>query len=141
LGGVSGHAGLFSDAWDVAVILQMLLNQGEYGGKQYLMPSTVREFTQTQYPGSGNRRGMGFDKPEPGRPENGPTSRSASEASFGHSGFTGTYYWVDPEENLVYVFLSNRVNPDASNNKLAKMNIRTSIQQAVYDILLQQKDK
>jgi CubicO group peptidase (beta-lactamase class C family) len=135
LGGVAGHAGLFSDAFDLAVILQMLLNYGDYGGKQYLMPSTVREFTAIQYPSAGNRRGLGFDKPQPVYMPDGPSCRSASPSSFGHSGFTGTYAWADPENRLIYVFLSNRVCPDASNNKLSQKNIRTDLHQAVYDLL------
>jgi beta-N-acetylhexosaminidase len=135
LGGVSGHAGLFSDAFDLAVIFQMLLNHGEYGGKQYLMPSTIHEFTKAQYPGSANRRGLGFDKPPAVYLPDGPVCRSASPSGFGHSGFTGTYIWADPDTRLVYVFLSNRVFPDASNTKLAGMNIRTNIHQAMFDLL------
>jgi beta-N-acetylhexosaminidase len=135
LGGVAGHAGLFSDAFDLAVILQMLLNYGEYGGKQYLLPSTVREFTGIQYPSAGNRRGLGFDKPPPVYLPDGPSCRSASPSSFGHSGFTGTYAWADPENKLIYIFLSNRVCPDASNNKLSQKNIRTDLHQVIYDLL------
>ena len=141
LGGVAGHAGLFSDAFDLAVILQMLLNYGEYGGKQYLMPSTVREFTRAQYPETGNRRGLGFDKPPAEPIADGPACRSASPVSFGHSGFTGTYAWADPSNGLIYIFLSNRVCPDAGNNRLAQMNIRTDLHQAVYDMLEQVQDK
>jgi CubicO group peptidase (beta-lactamase class C family) len=133
LGGVSGHAGLFSDAFDLAAIMQMLLSYGEYGGKQYLMPTTVREFTKAQFPD--NRRGMGFDKPSPVYKPDGPSCRDASTSSFGHSGFTGTYAWADPENGLVYVFLSNRVYPDAGNNKLSQLNIRTDLHQAVYQML------
>jgi len=135
LNGISGHAGLFSDAYDLAIIMQMLLQEGSYGGKQYLKPSTVKEFTKVQFPQKGNRRGLGFDKPLHHYDPNGPVCKSASEASFGHSGFTGTYAWADPENNLVYIFLSNRVYPSASNQKLASMNIRTNIHQAVYDLL------
>jgi beta-N-acetylhexosaminidase len=135
LGGVAGHAGLFSGSNDLAVLLQMLVWHGEYGGKQYLLPSTVKEFTRVQYPGNRNRRGLGFDKPLNNFIPDGPSCQSASPQSFGHSGFTGTYIWADPENGLVYVFLSNRVYPDASNQKLEKMNIRTRIHQAMYDIL------
>ena len=130
-----------SDAFDLAVILQMLLNYGEYGGKQYLMPSTVREFTRAQYPETGNRRGLGFDKPPAEPIADGPACRSASPVSFGHSGFTGTYAWADPSNGLIYIFLSNRVCPDAGNNRLAQMNIRTDLHQAVYDMLEQVQDK
>ncbi|MCX6245437.1 MAG: serine hydrolase [Bacteroidetes bacterium] len=135
LGGVSGHAGLFSDAADLAVLLQLFLNHGEYGSKQYFLPSTVKEFTRVQFPASGNRRALGFDKPTLNYNPDGPSCKSASPLSFGHSGFTGTYIWADPENNLVYVFLSNRVYPDASNEKIVEMNIRTSIHQAMYEIL------
>ena len=134
LGGVSGHAGLFSNAADLAVIMQMLIKEGSYGGKQYLKPSTVKEFTSSQFPGSGNRRGLGFDKPLQKYHDDSPACRSASQLSFGHSGFTGTYAWADPGNGLVYVFLSNRVYPSAGNQKLKELNIRTNIHQAVYDL-------
>ncbi len=135
LGGISGHAGLFSDAYDLAVILQMLLQDGAYGGKQYLSPETIREFTRVQSPGKGNRRALGFDKPPLNPVIDGPTCKGVSQESFGHSGFTGTYIWADPAKGLVYIFLSNRVYPSAANQKLSEMNIRTNIHQAVYDLL------
>ncbi|MFH1297811.1 MAG: glycoside hydrolase family 3 N-terminal domain-containing protein [Bacteroidota bacterium] len=135
LGGISGHAGLFSDAFDLAVILQMLLNQGEYGRDQYLLPSTIREFTRKQFPGKESRRGMGFDKPPPEYDPYGPTCEAASPTSFGHSGFTGTYMWADPANGLIYVFLSNRIYPDAANPKISQMNIRTGIHQKMYEII------
>ncbi|MBE0647845.1 MAG: serine hydrolase [Bacteroidales bacterium] len=135
LGGYSGHAGLFSDAYDLAVILQMLLNSGEYGGKQYLLPSTIREFTRKQFPGNESRRGMGFDKPLPEFDPLGPTCKAVSPSSFGHSGFTGAYIWADPEKDLIYVFLSNRIYPDAGNAKISQMNIRTRIHQKMYEII------
>jgi beta-glucosidase-like glycosyl hydrolase/CubicO group peptidase (beta-lactamase class C family) len=134
LGGVSGHAGLFSDAADLAVVLQLFLNYGEYGGKQYFLPSTIREFTRVQFPAKGNRRALGFDKPALNTVD-GPCCKSASPESFGHSGFTGTYIWADPQNRLSYVFLSNRIYPSASNEKIVEMNIRTRIHQAMYDIL------
>jgi CubicO group peptidase (beta-lactamase class C family) len=134
LGGVSGHAGLFSDAADLAVVLQLFLNYGEYGGKQYFLPSTIREFTRVQFPAKGNRRALGFDKPALNMVD-GPCCKSASPESFGHSGFTGTYIWADPQNRLSYVFLSNRIYPSASNEKIVEMNIRTRIHQAMYDIL------
>lgn len=134
LGGVAGHAGLFSNANDVAIIMQMLLNKGSYGDVQYFQTSTVEKFT-ARFTGKSliySRRGLGFDKPD-ANPKNSPTCASASLATFGHTGFTGTCTWVDPENGLVYVFLSNRVNPSADNKKLVELNIRTEIQQAIYD--------
>ena len=132
LGGVAGHAGLFSDANDLAVLMQMLLWKGEYGGRRYISQAAVAEFTRVQFPLNDNRRGMGFDKPVLDRNQEGPCSSEASSQSFGHSGFTGTFVWTDPAEQLVYVFLSNRVYPDAENTKLAKLNIRTNIQEVIY---------
>ncbi len=134
LGGVSGHAGLFSNASDLAKLMQMYLQEGYYGGRQYLLAETVREFTRQQFPLNENRRALGFDKPYPEYDPLGPVCESASLKSFGHSGFTGTYTWADPEKGLLYVFLSNRVCPDASNSKLLKMNLRTDLHQLIYDI-------
>ncbi|GIV34764.1 MAG: beta-N-acetylglucosaminidase [Chitinophagales bacterium] len=133
LGGVSGHAGLFSSAHDIAVLMQMLLNKGEYGGERYLNPTTVALFTRRQE--EKNRRGLGFDKPEIDIYKPKPTAEDASPRTFGHSGFTGTCVWVDPDYNLIYIFLSNRVHPGADNNKLIKNNIRTRIHQAIYDAI------
>lgn len=135
IGGISGHAGLFSDSYDLAVIMQMLLWKGSYGTHQYLSPATVEEFTRYQFPGTGNRRGAGFDKPllKPGI--NGPSCMLASYDSYGHSGFTGTYIWADPCNQLLYVFLSNRIQPSADNQKLSELNIRTNIHQSVYELL------
>ncbi|MCK4360941.1 MAG: serine hydrolase, partial [Bacteroidales bacterium] len=135
LGGVSGHAGLFSNANDMAIFMQMLLQNGEYAGINYVDTLTVKEFTKQQFPLNDNRRGIGFDKPLPVYDEDGPTCKSASLESFGHSGFTGTYSWADPENNLIYIFLSNRVYPDAENNKIMELDIRTNIHQAIYDAL------
>jgi beta-N-acetylhexosaminidase len=135
LGGVGGHAGIFSNANDLAIILQMLLNGGEYAGVRYFDKTTVDEFTRQQFPDDNNRRGMGFDKPEPDMTKSGPTAKSASLKSFGHQGYTGTCVWADPEQNLIYIFLSNRVYPSEENTKLANMNIRTNIHQVIYDAL------
>jgi len=135
LGGVSGHAGLFSNANDLARLMQMYLQKGFYGGHQYLQAETINEFTKQQYPLDENRRAIGFDKPYPEYDSLGPCCESASLKSFGHSGFTGTYTWADPENGLLYVFLSNRVYPDASNIKLLKMDLRTDLHQLVYDII------
>jgi beta-N-acetylhexosaminidase len=131
LGGVGGHAGLFSSANDLAVIMQMLLNKGTYGGKRFIDSNTVMEFTKCQYCTS-NRRAIGFDKPDFNSPKDNPVCDCVSPLSFGHSGFTGTLTWVDPENGLLYVFLSNRVYPDATENKLAKSGIRTKIQEVIY---------
>jgi beta-N-acetylhexosaminidase len=135
LGGVSGHAGLFSDANDLGVVAQMLLQGGTYGGVKYIEPETIKEFTQWQFPLNDNRRGIGFDKPLQEYSPEGPCCKSASPASFGHSGFTGTYIWVDPQNQLIFIFLSNRVYPDASNNKLAGINLRPKIHQCFYDAI------
>ena len=139
LGGVSGHAGLFSDAGDLAVLMQMLLNKGNYAGVRYLDTATVDLFTSTQFLLTGNRRALGFDKPMLDISQPGPTCRDASYESFGHTGFTGTYAWADPEYGIVYVFLSNRIYPDAENKKLSEMNIRTDIQQVIYDAIKKQR--
>ena len=135
LGGVAGHAGVFSDALDLARLMAMLCNGGSYGGRQVFAPETVAAWTApvNQYPG--NRKASGFDRPTPaGVP--GPTCPEASPRTFGHQGFTGTCAWADPEHQLVFVFLSNRVYPDASNTKLADMNVRTEVQRVVYRELL-----
>ena len=129
LGGVGGHAGLFSNANDVAVIMQMLLNKGSYGGVQYFKASTVDFFTKKY--SADSRRGLGFDKPDMNS-KNTPTCKSASALTFGHTGFTGTATWVDPASGLVYVFLSNRINPSVDNKKLVEMNVRTDIQEVIY---------
>lgn len=135
LGGVAGHAGLFSDALDVAVIMQMLLRNGSYGGDTLLETEVVRDFTGVQFVIDKNRRGAGFDKPALIKGEPSPACESASPRSFGHSGFTGTYAWADPDQDLVYVFLSNRVYPDAGNNKITRLNIRTRIHEAIYQAI------
>jgi len=133
LGGVSGHAGLFSNANDVAIIFQMLLNKGTYGGQRYFESGTINKFTSIQK--EDNRRGLGFDKPNLEDLENSPCCEDATPKTFGHTGFTGTGAWVDPVHNTVYVFLSNRVHPSMNNNKLYKKNIRTRIQQVMYNAL------
>lgn len=135
-GGVAGHAGLFSDAYDLGAIMQMLLNGGTLNGKRYLKASTIRYFTA--YHSSISRRGYGFDKPEKDRiHEKEPyPCISSSAATFGHLGFTGTCVWADPKSHLVYVFLSNRVNPMGGENlKLADMDIRGKIMEAFYQAI------
>lgn len=137
LGGISGHAGLFGNALDLAKLFQMMLNKGSYGGERYISEETIRLFTGENMGMKGNRRALGFDKPEPDITKPSPVCRSASLQSYGHTGFTGTMVWVDPQYDLVYVFLSNRVYPDASNNKLVEMNVRTNVQQVVYNSIME----
>ncbi|MCC7534124.1 MAG: serine hydrolase [Bacteroidia bacterium] len=132
LGGVSGHAGLFSNANDIAIIMQMLLNRGDYGEKQIFKHSTVDYFTKKQAKG---RRGLGFDKPETDKNKPTPTSRYCSPLTFGHTGFTGTCAWADPKSKLIYIFLSNRVNPSSENKKLVETNVRTNLQDIIYQEL------
>jgi len=132
--GVGGHAGVFSNANDIAKIMQMYLQRGFYGGKRYFKPKTLEKFNTCYFCELDNRRGVGFDKPQ--LEEEGPTCGCVSMTSFGHSGFTGTYAWADPEEEIVYVFLSNRTYPDANNNLLLKHNIRTEIQRLIYEAII-----
>ncbi len=131
LGGVAGNAGLFSTSQNVAVIMQMLMNGGEYAGQHFLNKATINYFTSSHF--NGNRRGFIFDKAEINADKASPCSRSASAETFGHQGFTGTCAWADPQTGLVYIFLSNRVNPSASNNKISELSVRTKIQQVLYD--------
>ncbi|MBN1251837.1 MAG: serine hydrolase [Bacteroidales bacterium] len=130
MGGISGHAGLFSNSNDLAKLMQMFLQKGEYGGRRYLNSSTVALFTKKAYSKSNNRRALGFDRP--GSRKKSPVSNLASSYSFGHTGFTGTMAWVDPKEDFIYIFLSNRVYPNAQNNKLVELNIRSKIQSVFY---------
>ena len=132
--GVGGHAGIFSNANDVAKIMQLFLQKGFYGGKRYFKPDTVDEFNTCYFCDKDNRRGIGFDKPQLG--DEGPTCGCVSMTSFGHSGFTGTYAWADPEEEIVYVFLANRTYPKADSNLLLKENIRTDIQRLIYEAII-----
>lgn len=132
-GGVGGHAGLFSNANDVAKIMQMYMQKGYYGGKRYFNQTTIDKFNTCYFCSKNNRRGVGFDKPQLG--DVGPTCGCVSMTSFGHSGFTGTYTWADPEQEIVYVFLSNRTYPTMRNNKLINKSIRTDIQQLIYDAI------
>lgn len=132
-GGIGGHAGLFANANDVAKIMQMYLNNGYYGGKKYISGNTLAEFNTCYYCDNDVRRGVGFDKPQLG--EVGPTCGCISMTSFGHSGFTGTFTWADPEEEIIYVFLSNRTYPDSANRKLISNDIRSEIQRAIYQAI------
>ncbi|WP_026755701.1 glycoside hydrolase family 3 N-terminal domain-containing protein [Sediminibacter sp. Hel_I_10] len=131
--GVGGHAGIFSNANDVAKIMQMYLQKGYYGGKRYFKTETIDKFNTCYYCDKDVRRGVGFDKPQLG--DSGPTCGCVSMTSFGHSGFTGTYAWADPEEEIVYIFLANRTYPNAGQNLLLKENIRTDIQRLIYEAI------
>lgn len=134
-GGVAGHAGLFSNAYDLAILYQLLLNGGVFNGKRYFKPETIKLFTA--YNTDISRRGLGFDKPEKDntlRKDPYP-ALLASSLAFGHTGFTGTCVWVDPSYDLVYIFLSNRVYPTRDNNKLSQLLIRGKIQDAIYKAL------
>ncbi len=133
LGGVAGHAGLFGHAKDLAVLMQLYLNKGIYGGTEYLDSNVVKDFTRCHFC-PGNRRGLCFEKPEPDPKKDSPVTESASLESYGHTGFTGTFAWADPKNKLIVVFLSNRVYPDAEENKLAKLGIRGKIHKAFYEI-------
>ncbi len=135
LGGIGGHAGLFSNATDLASLMQLLLNKGNYGSVSYLNKAVVEEYTKAQFPG--NRRGIGFDRPN--NSGGGTCHELASKSSFGHSGFTGTLAWADPEYQINYVFLSNRVYQDQDNWKIRDMNIRTNIQKVIYEAILAAK--
>ena len=135
LGGVAGHAGLFSNANDVAKIMQMYLQKGFYGGRRYLKSETIDKFNTRYYEDKKVRRGLGFDKPQL-NPKVEATCGCVSDESFGHSGFTGTYTWADPQSGIVYVFLSNRTYPNMSNRGLIKENMRTKIQQVIQDAII-----
>ncbi|MDC0342604.1 beta-lactamase family protein, partial [Flavobacteriaceae bacterium] len=134
LGGVSGHAGLFSTANDVAKMMQLFLNGGSYGGQQYLSSKVVSDFNTCYYCDQNVRRGVGFDKPQ--LEDSGPTCGCVSMSSFGHSGFTGTFTWADPEKEIVYVFMSNRTYPSAENKKMVETNLRSNIQAVIYEAII-----
>ena len=135
-GGVAGHAGLFSNAYDLVQLYQMILNGGQMNGKQFLKKETISLFTA--YNSEFSRRGLGFDKPEKDnatRKEPYP-SKSVSPETYGHTGFTGIGVWVDPKDELIYIFLSNRVTPTRNNNKLGQLNVRPNIQEAIYGAII-----
>lgn len=136
MGGVSGHAGLFGNAWEVAQLMQLFLNGGMWNDQQLLKPETVNYFSKAHFAATNNRRGIGFDKPPLSKNEkNRAMAESASARSYGHTGFTGTFAWADPENGLVVVFLSNRVYPDTKTNQLAKLGIRPRIHEIFYQAL------
>ncbi len=141
MGGIGGHAGLFSNANDLGKIMQMYMNWGKYGGEFYLKTDVVKEFSTTQFAQNDNRRAIGFDKPTMDG-SSGPTCSGISNKSFGHSGFTGTLAWADPDKELVYVFLSNRIHPNANNKKLINTGVRTRIMKVIYNAIEQaEKDQ
>tara|TARA_B100000963_G_scaffold341991_1_gene342416 strand:+ start:93976 stop:95259 length:1284 start_codon:yes stop_codon:yes gene_type:complete len=138
-GGIAGHAGLFSNSFEVGALMQMYLNKGNYGGKKFFSSETFEKFNNCIYCDRGNRRGLGFDKPQ--IDGSGSTCGCVSRESFGHSGFTGTYAWADPKEKIIYVFLSNRTYPSMENTLLIDHSIRTRIQKIIYDSILIKKNK
>lgn len=139
LGGVSGNAGLFGSANDLAKIFQMYLQKGYFAGKRYISEETFNRFNTVQFPENKNRRALGFDKPmlekKPQKPEDYFPACDASVASFGHTGFTGNMVWADPENGLLYIFLSNRVYPTRENNKISELNIRVAIHNEIYNCI------
>lgn len=136
LGGVSGNAGVFASANDLAKLMQMYLQMGTYGGKQYVRESTMKEFTKAQFPQTGNRRGVIFDKPALNNSSLKAADTypcpEASQDSFGHFGYTGTFVWMDPQSQLLYIFLSNRVYPTRNNGLISDLNVRTDILSVIY---------
>jgi CubicO group peptidase (beta-lactamase class C family) len=138
MGGYSGNAGLFATANDLMKLMEMYRRMGSYGGEEIIPAGVLQEYTSYQFPGEENRRGLGFDKPLLGERDGTPGDYpcpGASPSSFGHSGFTGTFAWVDPEYEITYVFLSNRVYPTRENNLISEMDIRTSILQSLYNAI------
>jgi CubicO group peptidase (beta-lactamase class C family) len=140
MGGIAGHAGLFSTANDLMKLLEMYRRMGTYGGEQIIPGEVMKKYTSVQFPENGNRRGLGFDKPlldnASKSEKDAYPARSASPSSFGHSGYTGTFVWVDPEKELCFIFLSNRVYPTRNNTLISDLNIRTEILQAFYDSII-----
>jgi len=140
MGGVSGNAGLFGTANDLAKIFQMYLQKGYFGGKRYISEATLNEFSRIQFPNNDNRRGLGFDKPlidnYKNKLKDAYPAVSTSKNSFGHSGYTGTFAWADPDNGLLFIFMSNRVHPTRNNSKLYDFNIRTAMHQAIYDSII-----
>ena len=139
MGGVSGNAGLFGTTNDLAKLFQMYLQMGYFGGRRYISEKTMTEFTRIQFPDNKNRRALGFDKPlidnEKNKLKDAYPAVSTSKNSFGHSGFTGTFAWADPDEKLLFIFMSNRVYPTRENRKLYELNIRTAMHQGIYDCI------
>jgi CubicO group peptidase (beta-lactamase class C family) len=143
LGGISGHAGLFSTASDLMKLMELYRRMGEYGGEQLIAREVMEDYTRVQFPDNNNRRGLGFDKPLLNNSElqekDAYPAKSASPSSFGHSGYTGTFVWVDPQSEITFIFLCNRVYPTRNNNRLSELNIRSKILQAIYDSIIKKK--
>lgn len=138
MGGVSCNAGLFACANDMAKLMQMYLNRGEYGGQRFIAQKAAIEFSKCQYCEEGNRRGLGFDKPLINYdPDKSSVAKDASPYSFGHSGYTGTFVWADPDSGLLFIFFSNRVYPTRQNRKIYELNIRPRIHQVLYDAIIE----
>ncbi len=134
MGGVAGHAGLFANAHSLAPLCQMLLDKGMYNGKKYLKEETIKYFTTRPFADNDNRRAIGFDKPNIDKTLNFTTpSLRASDTSYGHTGFTGTMFWIDPQNQLVFIFLANRIHPNEKNTKLSDSNLRTNIHDVLYE--------
>jgi CubicO group peptidase (beta-lactamase class C family) len=131
LGGVSGHAGLFGSANDLAKLVQLYLWQGRYGGQQLIKPETIAEYTACQFCPD-NRRALGFDKPDPKNLALN-AARGASPRSYGHTGFTGTYFWVEPDLDLFVILFTNRVNPTRRNGKLGELGVRSALLQLAIE--------
>ena len=142
MGGVSANAGLFGSANDLAKLMQLYLNEGTYAGERLIAAASVKEFTTCHYCEEGNRRGLGFDKPLiEYHPQKSSVAKDASPSSYGHSGYTGTFTWVDPEHDLIYIFFSNRVYPTRENRKIYQLNVRPDIHQLIYDSFLSADEK
>lgn len=141
LGGISGHAGLFATSNDLMKLMELYRRMGNYGGEQLIGHDVLKEYTSVQFPANDNRRGVGFDKPMLNNsqlpPESAYPAKDASPSSFGHSGYTGTFVWVDPEKEISYVFFSNRVFPTRNNNLISDLSVRGSILQAIYDSIIE----
>jgi CubicO group peptidase (beta-lactamase class C family) len=144
-GGISGHAGLFSDANDLMKLMELYRRMGEYGGEQLISRDVMEDYTKVQFPENNNRRGLGFDKPLLNNSmlsqNDSYPAKSASPESFGHSGYTGTFVWVDPVAEITYVFLCNRVYPTRRNELLYNMNIRSDMLQAIYDSIIKKESQ
>jgi len=142
LGGISGHAGLFATGNDLMKLMELYRRMGSYGGEQIIGREVLEKYTRVQYPENENKRGLGFDKPSLNNAElpaeEAYPAKGASLASFGHSGYTGTFVWMDPEHEISYVFLSNRVNPTRNNNLISELTIRGKILQAIYDSIIRE---
>lgn len=141
MAGVSSNAGLFGTTLDLAKLMQMYLWKGTYGGERYISQNTMELFTACHYCNEGDRRGLAFDKPVLENKENGSTAIDASPHSFGHSGYTGTFTWADPDTGLLLVFMSNRVYPTRENRKLYQLNVRPSIHEVIYQAIMENNRK